>query len=52
MVHAKTKRDAFAVIDDLNLIADAEVGKQAVLFSTRCFKQRGATFSNQTGGLH
>lgn len=52
MVHAKTKRDAFAVIDDLNLIADAEVGKQAVLFSTRCFKQRGATFSNQTEGLH
>lgn len=45
MVHAKTRREAYAVIDDLNLITDTGLVPQSVLFSTRCFKQRGATFS-------
>lgn len=47
MVHAKTKSDAYAVIDDLSLIADTGLNAQAVLFSTRCFKQRGAVFSDR-----
>jgi DNA-binding Lrp family transcriptional regulator len=44
MVHAKTRRDAHAVIDDLNLVGDTGLNEQATLFSTRCFKQRGASF--------
>jgi DNA-binding Lrp family transcriptional regulator len=45
MVHAKERADALAVIDDVNAVADAALFDQAVLFSTRCFKQRGARFS-------
>jgi DNA-binding Lrp family transcriptional regulator len=45
MVHAKSRRAAYAVIDDLNLVADTGLNAQAVLFSTRCFKQRGAVMS-------
>jgi DNA-binding Lrp family transcriptional regulator len=45
MVHAKSRRAAYAVIDDLNLVADTGLNAQAVLFSTRCFKQRGAVIS-------
>ncbi len=52
MVHAKTKRDAYAAIDDLNLVAETGLNAQSVLFSTRCFKQRGAVFSERAGGLH
>jgi DNA-binding Lrp family transcriptional regulator len=44
MVHAKTRRDAHAVIDDLNLVGETGLNEQATLFSTRCFKQRGASF--------
>ena len=33
------------MIDDLNAVAEACLFDQAVLFSTRCFKQRGAVFS-------
>lgn len=45
MVHAKTRTEALAIIDDVT--AEAEVSRfdHAVLFSTRCFKQRGAVFS-------
>lgn len=50
MVHAKTRDGALAVIDDLNLMADTGLNAQAVLFSTRCYKQRGAVFSG--GGLN
>jgi siroheme decarboxylase len=49
MVHAKAPRDAHAVIDDLNLTAETALLDQAVLFSTRCFKQRGAVFSKPEG---
>jgi len=49
MVHAKSRRDAFAVIDDLNLLADTGLATQAILFSTRCFKQRGAVLSTTQG---
>jgi DNA-binding Lrp family transcriptional regulator len=44
MVHAKTRGDAHAVIDDLNLVGETGLNEQAILFSTRCFKQRGASF--------
>ena len=52
MVHAKTRHDAYAVIDDLNLAGESGLNDQAVLFSTRCFKQRGASFSESGAGLH
>lgn len=45
MVHAKSRTEALAIIDDLNTVADASRSDRAVLFSTRCFKQRGAVFS-------
>ncbi len=45
MIHAKTRDDARAALDDVNAVADAQMFNQAVLFSTRCFKQRGARFS-------
>jgi DNA-binding Lrp family transcriptional regulator len=47
MVHAKTRPDAYAVIDDLNRLGATGCNDRAVLFSTRCFKQRGAVFSEQ-----
>lgn len=50
MIHAKVRHEAFAVIDDLNLVADTGLMPQAALFSTRCFKQRGAVFSLQEKG--
>jgi siroheme decarboxylase len=49
MVHARSRGDAHAVIDDINLQADMGLYRQAVLFSTRCFKQRGAVFSDRGG---
>lgn len=49
MIHARAQQDAYAVIDDINLIADTGLNRQAVLFSTRCFKQRGAVFSTGQG---
>ncbi len=49
MVHAKSRAEAYAVIDDVNLQADMGLYRQTVLFSTRCFKQRGAVFSNGGG---
>jgi DNA-binding Lrp family transcriptional regulator len=52
MVHGKTRAASRAVIDDLNATADARCFPQAVLFSTHCFKQRGAVFSERRRGLH
>ena len=49
MVHAKSRDEAYAVIDDVNLQADMGLYRQTVLFSSRCFKQRGAVFSNGGG---
>lgn len=51
MVHARSRWDAYAVIDEINLEADTGLLRQAVLFSKRCFKQRGAVFS-KTAGLN
>jgi DNA-binding Lrp family transcriptional regulator len=51
MVHARSRWDAYSVIDEINLEADSGLLRQTVLFSTRCFKQRGAVFS-QPGGLN
>ncbi len=45
MVHAKSRPEALAIVGDLNAVAAASYLDQAVLFSTRCFKQRGAVFS-------
>jgi DNA-binding Lrp family transcriptional regulator len=52
MIHAKARRDAYAAIDEINLQADTGLNTQAVLFSTRCFKQRGAVFSDVRQGLN
>lgn len=49
MVHAKSRNDAYDVIDEINLRADTGLIRQAVLFSKRCFKQRGAAFSALAG---
>jgi DNA-binding Lrp family transcriptional regulator len=49
MVHARTRSDALAVIADLDRAAGEARHPSAVLFSTRCFKQRGARFSQPTG---
>ncbi len=49
MVHARSRWDALAVIDEINLEADTGLLRQTVLFSTRCFKQRGAVFSDKAG---
>lgn len=46
MIHAKTREEALATIADLNAVTDSSSFDQSVLFSTRCFKQRGAVFSN------
>lgn len=51
MVHARSRWDAYAVIDEINLEADTGLLRQTVLFSKRCFKQRGAVFS-ETAGLN
>ena len=45
MVHAKSRAEALAIIDDLSAVAQTSSFDQATLFSTRCFKQRGAVFS-------
>ena len=47
MVHARARDEAHAVIDELNLLTDTGLMQQAVLFSKRCFKQRGAVFSGR-----
>lgn len=48
MVHAKAREQALAIIDDLNAVGEAGVFEQTVLFSTRCYKQRGAVFSERS----
>lgn len=52
MVHAKRQDEALEVVDELNRILESTARGGAVLFSTRCFKQRGATFSRPRGGVH
>jgi siroheme decarboxylase len=52
MVHGRSRRESLAVIDQLNRSAGVGDAPQAVLFSTRCFKQRGAIFSTQSRELH
>lgn len=44
MIHARTERDAYATIDEINLVSDTGLCRQNVLFSVRCFKQSGARF--------
>jgi DNA-binding Lrp family transcriptional regulator len=52
MVHAKSRRDALAVVGELNAAAGIRHKNQTVLFSTRCFKQRGAVFSDPAQRVH
>jgi DNA-binding Lrp family transcriptional regulator len=47
MVHARSRQESLAVVDELNRSARLGDDPQAILFSTRCFKQRGAVFSTQ-----
>jgi DNA-binding Lrp family transcriptional regulator len=49
MIHAKSREEALAVIDDLNAVAETGFYNRAVLFSTRCFKQRAAAYSRDPG---
>ena len=49
MVHARSRWDAYSVIDEINLESGSGLLRQAVLFSKRCFKQRGAVFSDTAG---
>jgi DNA-binding Lrp family transcriptional regulator len=48
MVHARSRAEALAIIDEVNTAAEALRFDHAALFSTRCFKQRGATFSTES----
>ena len=51
MIHAQgAARTLTPSIDEINLLADTGLNRQAVLFSTRCFKQRGAVFSQASRG--
>jgi DNA-binding Lrp family transcriptional regulator len=52
MVHAKSRDDASAVVDELAAEAGLRCDSHAVLFSTRCFKQRGAVFSDGRRKVH
>ncbi|MFN3655666.1 MAG: Lrp/AsnC family transcriptional regulator [Pseudolabrys sp.] len=52
MVHAKSRADASAVIGELTAAAGSHADSHAVLFSTRCFKQRGAVFSDRKRKVH
>ncbi|MBL8572921.1 MAG: hypothetical protein JNM13_04520 [Hyphomicrobiaceae bacterium] len=45
MIHAQDRAAARAILIEVNAIAGTRQFEQAVLFSTRCFKQRGAVFS-------
>jgi DNA-binding Lrp family transcriptional regulator len=47
MVHARSRDAARGAIADLNAQAGTAALDQAVLFSRRCFKQRGAVFSDR-----
>ena len=47
MVHARSRDEAYAALDELNLLADTGLMRQTMLFSRRCFKQRGAVFSRR-----
>jgi DNA-binding Lrp family transcriptional regulator len=47
MVHARSRDEAYAALDEINLLADTGLMRQTVLFSRRCFKQRGAVFSRR-----
>jgi DNA-binding Lrp family transcriptional regulator len=47
MVHARSRTDALSIIRDLNAIAGTGHLDQQVLFSTRCYKQRGAVFGSE-----
>lgn len=45
MIHATDRANAMDVITRLRLQAGAPLRHQATLFSTRCYKQRGASFA-------
>ncbi len=45
MIHSRAREEALSVIDELNADCELAALPQAVLFSRRCFKQRGAIYS-------
>ena len=47
MIHGKDRAAALGVVDGLANEAAADVAARDVLFSPRCFKQRGAVFSQR-----
>jgi DNA-binding Lrp family transcriptional regulator len=52
MVHAKSRPAALATVGELNAAAGIAGHAQTVLFSPRCFKQRGAVFSDRKSRPH
>ena len=50
MVHARTREEALATVGELDRAAGHR--PREVLFSTRCFKQRGARFGQSKGELN
>lgn len=52
MIHARTREEALEAIDCLNWKAKSGSLPHDILFSTRCFKQRGAKFSRAEGAVH
>lgn len=50
MVHATDRAAALTVIDSLKGKAGAALRDNQILFSTRCYKQRGASFAQRDAG--
>ena len=42
MIHARTRPEAMAVLDHARALPELAAAPHKILFSTRCFKQRGA----------
>lgn len=49
MIHARTREEASAAMERVNRSVGVGVFPHDVLYSTRCFKQRGARFSQPNG---
>ncbi len=52
MIHARSQAEALAHVAELNAAAGTANRAQTVLFSPRCFKQRGAVFSARHSRAH
>ncbi len=45
MIHARTRAEAMAVLDQARALPELAGVSHRILFSTRCFRQRGATIT-------